>query len=178
THRPPRLLRWYLSRHAEAACGESFRNLHRWDESMFAFPLIPGARRALGVFRLPAELRICDRRSRPPHPPGPAAHTGGHPQPFGHPEVGTQGLVVDLYRPRALAAGGVLVVVSPARLVGSGLVGAPRAGPGGTARPRPPRHGRRRRCAEPTPHTLIAERSTAHCTGRSADPPARPAQAL
>lgn len=51
---------WHLSRHAEAACGESFGNLHRWDESMFDFPLIPGARRALGVFRLPDDLRICD----------------------------------------------------------------------------------------------------------------------
>lgn len=51
---------WYLSRHAEAACGESFGNLRSWDESMFDFPLVPGSRRSLGVFRLPDELRVCD----------------------------------------------------------------------------------------------------------------------
>lgn len=51
---------WYLSRHAEAACGESFGNLARWDASMFEFPRLPGARRALGVFSLPDDLAVCD----------------------------------------------------------------------------------------------------------------------
>jgi len=51
---------WYLSRHAEAACGEAFGNLGAWHDSMFEFPQVPGARRALGVFRLPDELRVCD----------------------------------------------------------------------------------------------------------------------
>lgn len=51
---------WYVSRHAEAACGESFGNLSFWDDSMFEFPQVPGARRALGVFTLPDDLRICD----------------------------------------------------------------------------------------------------------------------
>ncbi|MBB3035910.1 RES family NAD+ phosphorylase [Hoyosella altamirensis] len=51
---------WYLSRHAEASCGEVFGNLPVWRDSMFRFLAIPGARRALGVYRLSDELRICD----------------------------------------------------------------------------------------------------------------------
>lgn len=51
---------WYLSPNAEAACGEVFGNLTSWDDSMFDFPLIPGARRALGTFRVPNDLRILD----------------------------------------------------------------------------------------------------------------------
>lgn len=51
---------WYVSRNAEAACGEVFGNLSTWDDSMFEFPLIPGARRALGTFTLPDTLRILD----------------------------------------------------------------------------------------------------------------------
>ena len=51
---------WYLSRLAEAACGETFGNLARWDPSMLEFPQLPGARRALGVYQLPDQLRILD----------------------------------------------------------------------------------------------------------------------
>ncbi|GGC76070.1 RES domain-containing protein [Hoyosella rhizosphaerae] len=51
---------WYLSRHAEGACGESFGNLPYWDDSMFEFPALAGARRALGTFTVPDSLRICD----------------------------------------------------------------------------------------------------------------------
>nr|WP_271209449.1 RES domain-containing protein [Rhodococcus wratislaviensis]GLK33996.1 hypothetical protein GCM10017611_08390 [Rhodococcus wratislaviensis] len=51
---------WYLSRLAEAACGESFGNLARWEASMLEFPLLPGSRRALGVFELPDDLRVLD----------------------------------------------------------------------------------------------------------------------
>ena len=51
---------WYVSRYAEAACGETFGNLVRWDVSMFEFPQVPGARRALGVFELPDDLRVLD----------------------------------------------------------------------------------------------------------------------
>ncbi len=51
---------WYLSQQAEAACGESFGNHSTWDDSMLKFPLIPGARRALGTFSLPDALRILD----------------------------------------------------------------------------------------------------------------------
>ena len=51
---------WYLTRQAEAACGEAFGNLPVWTESMFDFPAVPGARRALGAYELPDDLRICD----------------------------------------------------------------------------------------------------------------------
>lgn len=51
---------WYFARQPEGAIGESFGNLSVWDESMFGFPLISGARRALGVYRLPDDLRVLD----------------------------------------------------------------------------------------------------------------------
>lgn len=51
---------WYLSRLAEAACGESFGNLARWEPSMLEFPQLPGAHRALGTFALPDDLRVLD----------------------------------------------------------------------------------------------------------------------
>jgi hypothetical protein len=51
---------WYVSRLAEAACGETFGNLADWEPSMFEFPQLPGSRRALGTFRLPDDLRILD----------------------------------------------------------------------------------------------------------------------
>lgn len=51
---------WYLSRFSEAACGETFGNLSRWDASMFEFPQIPGSSRAIGVYELPDDLRVLD----------------------------------------------------------------------------------------------------------------------
>jgi len=51
---------WYLSRLAEAACGETFGNLARWDASMLDFPQLPGALRALGIYELPDDLRVLD----------------------------------------------------------------------------------------------------------------------
>jgi hypothetical protein len=51
---------WYVGRQRETACGETFGNLARWTADMFEFPAIPGARRALGVYSLPDELRVCD----------------------------------------------------------------------------------------------------------------------
>lgn len=50
---------WYLGTRPEVACGEVFGDLQVWDDSMLEFPLL-GARRALGVFSLPDELRVCD----------------------------------------------------------------------------------------------------------------------
>jgi len=50
---------WYLSRHAEAACGEAFGNQAVWGTAMFEFPLI-GARRALATLSLPDSLRVLD----------------------------------------------------------------------------------------------------------------------
>ena len=51
---------WYLSRFAEAACGETFGNLARWEPSMLEFPQVPGSRRALGIYELPDDLRVLD----------------------------------------------------------------------------------------------------------------------
>ena len=51
---------WYLGRAPEAAVGEAFGNLQTWDASMFDVPYVPGARRALGVFQLPDDLRVLD----------------------------------------------------------------------------------------------------------------------
>ncbi len=51
---------WYLSRYAEAACGEAFGNIPTWTDAMFDFPALPGARRALGTYALPDSLRVCD----------------------------------------------------------------------------------------------------------------------
>jgi len=51
---------WYVATQAAAAVGESFGNLGGWGDTMFPFPAIPGARRALGVYRLPDELRLLD----------------------------------------------------------------------------------------------------------------------
>ena len=39
---------WYLARQQEAVAGEVFGNLPVWASSMFEFPLLPGASRALG----------------------------------------------------------------------------------------------------------------------------------
>lgn len=51
---------WYVARQPEAACGETFGNIAQWADSMFEFPAVPGARRVLGVYDLPDDLRICD----------------------------------------------------------------------------------------------------------------------
>ncbi|HEX9833917.1 MAG TPA: RES domain-containing protein [Mycobacterium sp.] len=51
---------WYVARQSEAACGEAFGNLSRWVASMFDFPAVPGARKTLGEYELPDDLRICD----------------------------------------------------------------------------------------------------------------------
>lgn len=51
---------WYLGREPEAAVGEAFGNLPEWNSSMFPFPLLPGSRRALGVFSLPDDLRVLE----------------------------------------------------------------------------------------------------------------------
>lgn len=51
---------WYLARQPEAAVGETFGNLAVWDRSVFGVPFIPGARRALGVYVLPDDLRLLD----------------------------------------------------------------------------------------------------------------------
>lgn len=67
-HRPQRAGRidhpdyyvWYVARTPEAAAGEVFGNFASWDASIFPVPALPGAVRALGVYRLPDDLRLLD----------------------------------------------------------------------------------------------------------------------
>lgn len=57
----PEYFVWYVCRQPEAACGEAFGNLSRWVASMFEMPRrLGGVRRALAVYELPDNLRICD----------------------------------------------------------------------------------------------------------------------
>jgi len=51
---------WYVAAQPTAAVGEVFGNLATWGNSMFAFPVLPGARRALGTYRLPGDLKLLD----------------------------------------------------------------------------------------------------------------------
>jgi hypothetical protein len=57
---PSRYLAWYMAAEAVGAVGESFAHLSQWRDEMFDFPQIPGARRALGIYRLPDDLPYVD----------------------------------------------------------------------------------------------------------------------
>jgi hypothetical protein len=57
-----------------SSVAEAFAHLSTWRDAMFGFPQIPGARRALGIYRLPDDLpyvdlddpqTLVDRRMRP-----------------------------------------------------------------------------------------------------------------
>jgi len=57
---PSRYLAWYMAAESTSAVAESFADITKWSEAMFAFPLIAGARRALGTFELPDDLPYVD----------------------------------------------------------------------------------------------------------------------
>lgn len=57
---PDRYDTWYFGVTSETAVGESFADLAAWRASMFNFPALPGARRALGAFEVPDDARILD----------------------------------------------------------------------------------------------------------------------
>lgn len=57
---PSHYLAWYLAAETVSAVGESFAHLSAWRDKMFEFPLIPGARRALGTYELPDDLPYVD----------------------------------------------------------------------------------------------------------------------
>lgn len=57
---PDRYDTWYFGQTPETAVGESFANLTVWRSAMFAFPALPGASRALGIFELQDDARILD----------------------------------------------------------------------------------------------------------------------
>lgn len=71
---PDRYLAWYLAHEPASAVGEVFAHLSAWRDAMFAFPQVPGARRALGVYGVSDDLPyvdlddaqvLVDRRMRP-----------------------------------------------------------------------------------------------------------------
>jgi RES domain len=51
---------WYLTAEATSAIGESFADIRSWKDAMFTFPQVPGARKALGIYRLPDDLPYVD----------------------------------------------------------------------------------------------------------------------
>jgi hypothetical protein len=57
---PRHYLARYMAGEPSAAAGEAFAHLSQWDEAMFPFPHIPGARRALGTYELPDDLPYVD----------------------------------------------------------------------------------------------------------------------
>lgn len=57
---PEHYLAWYMASEEAAAVGEALGDITPWDERMFAFPQVPGARRALGVYELPDDLPYLD----------------------------------------------------------------------------------------------------------------------
>jgi hypothetical protein len=57
---PAWYLAWYMAQEPTSAVGEVFANVATWREEMFAFPQIPGAQRALGVYGLADDLPYVD----------------------------------------------------------------------------------------------------------------------
>lgn len=51
---------WYLSYEASGAVGETFGNLEEWSDAMIPFPALPGARRALGTYRLRDDVSLLE----------------------------------------------------------------------------------------------------------------------
>jgi hypothetical protein len=51
---------WYLATTPEAAVGEVFGDLSEWSNSMFLFPALPGAIRALGIFHVDDNINLLD----------------------------------------------------------------------------------------------------------------------
>lgn len=57
---PDSYICWYLARDAAAAVGEVFGDLAQWTADALIVPFLEGARRALGVYELPDEVRVLD----------------------------------------------------------------------------------------------------------------------
>jgi hypothetical protein len=49
-----------MAAEAVSAVGESFADLSTWRDEMFRFPVIPGSRKALGIYDLPDDLPYVD----------------------------------------------------------------------------------------------------------------------
>jgi hypothetical protein len=57
---PGSYLAWYMAQEPASAVGEAFADVPAWRDEMFAFPQIPGAERALGIYRLADDLPYVD----------------------------------------------------------------------------------------------------------------------
>lgn len=57
---PTHYLAWYMAAEAVSAVGEAFGPLSTWRDEMFGFPLIPGSRKALGIYEIPDDLPYVD----------------------------------------------------------------------------------------------------------------------
>jgi hypothetical protein len=51
---------WYFAAESSGAVGETFGDLSVWVPGMFAFPLVPGSRKALGTYSIPDNTPILD----------------------------------------------------------------------------------------------------------------------
>lgn len=51
---------WYYAQAPEAAVGEVFGDITKWDDDMFEMPVLPRAYRVLGTYELPDDLSILD----------------------------------------------------------------------------------------------------------------------
>jgi hypothetical protein len=58
-------LAWYMTSEPTSAVGEVFADIGIWRNEMFAFPQIPDAQRALGVYRLADDLPYVDLDDAP-----------------------------------------------------------------------------------------------------------------
>jgi hypothetical protein len=57
---PASCLAWYMAQEPVSAVGEAFADLATWRDEMFPFPQLPGAQRALGVYRVADDLPYVD----------------------------------------------------------------------------------------------------------------------
>lgn len=57
---PAWYLAWYMAHEPTSAVGEALADVTTWRDEIFAFAQIPGARRALGVYRLADDLPYVD----------------------------------------------------------------------------------------------------------------------
>lgn len=57
---PALYVAWYMAAEPSAAVGETFADLSEWSDAMFDFPLIPGSRRALGIYAVSDDLPYLD----------------------------------------------------------------------------------------------------------------------
>lgn len=55
---PDKYVAWYLAREATGAVAEVFGNQTTWQDGMFDFPYLAGARKALGIYHLPDDLPV------------------------------------------------------------------------------------------------------------------------